>query len=313
MQSPMLWMVHMLLLLRYFCLFTIILPTSMTFADEVISKPKMSKTTKIIWIIEDTFEWQDYINKVSKTTSQDTAKIIMLGLEGLGFKLTFVKATGGRAEKILQNEVNACMSSRIKNIKREKFSIFSLPHEIYLGQQLYRVAQTFPLNEEVLNSRGEIISLALLFNYYPKQVLAIPTAVSYGVKIDKQIAELNSDNVFIRAGANRITSLTNMLLKNRIDYIIAYPQDINIINPENISIEGYTIADSPPYFLGHVSCSKTAIGALIIQRINEILQQAYQSTEFYYAHEKWLLSGDLPKLRKHFQEVFHYLPDVNYH
>ena len=301
----------MLLLLRYFCQCLITLHATATFSFEQISPPSAANNPTIIWIIEDTFEWQDYINKISKTISQETATIIMRGLGELGYQLDFVKATGDRAERMLHNEVSACISSRIKNTTREKFSIFSLPHESYLGQQLYRLAQASPLNENVLNNRGEIISLARLFGHYPAQVLAIASGVSYGVRIDQQIAELSNNNVFIRAGANRISSLMNMLLKNRIDYIISYPQDINIINRDDVHLESYTIADSPLYFIGHVSCSKTASGQKIIESINVILQQAYLNNELYFAHEKWLLTGDLPKLRKYYQEVFHFLPSAH--
>lgn len=266
---------------------------------------------EIIWLIEDTLEWQDYINKISKSTSQDTAAIIMHGLEKLGYQLNIIKSTGERAERMLKNESSACMSNRIKNPEREKFSVFSLPHDLYLGLQLYRVTKKYPLSEQVLNKQGEVISLSQLFQHYPKQVLAIPTAVSYGVAIDKQINALASDNIFIRGGNSRIASLANMLLKNRIDYIIYYPQDINSINHDNVSLESYTIAGSPPNFLGHVACSKTAEGKKIIKDIDDILRQAYQSKAFYIAHEKWLLKGDLTTLRQYYLEVFEYLPEAN--
>ncbi|WP_019028367.1 hypothetical protein [Colwellia piezophila] len=301
----------MLLLLRFCLLATITLFPSLTTSNEVSPLATSPHTKTITWIIEDTFEWQDFVSKISKTTSQDTAMIIMHGLESLGYQLTVVKATSDRAEKILQSEVNACMSNRMKNPQREIFSFFSLPHDLYLGLQLYRVTQSTPLHEKVLNSQGEIINLARLFQYYPEQILAIASGVSYGAEIDKQIKELSIDNVFVRAGASRITSVANMLLKNRIEYIIYYPQDINALNLDHITLESYTIAGSPPYFLGHVSCSKTAVGEQIISQINDILQQAYLSTEFYYAHEKWLLSGDLPKLRQYYLEVFQFLPGVD--
>ncbi len=78
-----------------------------------------------------------------------------------------------------------------------------------------------------------------------------------------------------------------------------------------MNLENYTISGSPAYFLGHVACSKTATGKKIVKHINEILQKAYLSTEFYYAHEKWLIKSDLPKLRKYYLEVFNFLPDAS--
>ena len=301
----------MLLLLRYLSLCAITLLSINTFAHEAQDPTNTTSNPKINWIIEDTFEWQYYLNNISKSTSQDTATIIIRGLEDLGYQLNFIKATGDRAEKMLKEETNACMSSRIKNSRRETFSFFSLPHDLYLGLQLYRVTQAQPLNEKVLNNQGELISLTRLFEYYPDKILAIPSAVSYGVEIDKQIKRLSTNNVFTRVGNSRIASLVNMLLKNRIDYIIFFPQDIKRINQDKISLENYIISGSPPYFLGHVACSKTTSGKKTIAHIDAILQKAYLSTEFYYAHEKWLIKGDLPKLRKHYREVFNFLPKAS--
>jgi len=265
--------------------------------------------SKITWIIEDTQEWQSYIDKTPTTTSNETALIIINGLVDLGYRLNFVKATGNRAEKILRNEDNACIADRIKTPSREEFSLFSEPHDLYLGQKLYRVAQSDPLSSNILNSKGELLSLAHLFNLNAEKILAIGSAVSYGIELDRQIAELNKQNIFIRSGGNRIASLAKMLFKSRVDYIIYYPQEINALNLNNIELDSYTIAGSPAYFLGHVACAKTETGEHIIQHINEILQQAYKTRDFYYAHERWLGTGDLPKLRQYFFEVFKYLPN----
>lgn len=299
----------MWLLMRYCCLYAISFLSMNASSYELTNIIETTQHSKITWIIEDTYEWQDYINKVSKTTSQDTATIVMRGLEQQGYDLNFVKATGDRAEKILKEEANVCMSNRIKTPKREEFTIFSLPHDLYLGLQLYRISQPAPLSEKVTNDQGEIISLSTLFAHYSDHILAVASGVSYGVGIDKQIAVLNPNNVFIRAGGKRIESLAKMLLKGRVDYIIYYPQDINTINQDKVNLESYTIAGSPPYFLGHVSCAKTTTGKKIITDINKILKQAHQSKDFYFAHEKWLIKGDLPKLRKYYYEVFKYLPN----
>lgn len=267
--------------------------------------------SKITWVVEDTQEWQSYVDKTPTSTSNETATIVINGLIDLGYRLNFIKATGDRAEKILQNEANACISDRLKTPNREVFSFFSRPHDLYLGQKLYRIAQSTPLSSKELNSQGELMSLAHLFTRYPEKILAIGSAVSYGVELDRQIAELNPKNVFVRSGSSRIVSLANMLFKSRVDYVIYYPQEISKLNQSNVKLESYTIAGSPPYFLGRVACAKTEVGEHIIKHIDEILLQAYQTREFYCAHEKWLDTGDIPKLRQYFHDVFKHLPDSN--
>jgi len=298
----------MSLIMRY-CLYAILFSPLNANSTEPHPLGKSSVHSKITWIVEDTQEWQSYVDNTPTSTSNETATIVINGLVDLGYRLNFIKATGDRAEKILRNEDNACISDRIKTPAREVFSFFSQPHDIYLGQKLYRIAQSSPLDPEDLNDQGELLSLARLFSRHPKHILAIGSAVSYGDELDRQIAAIEKQNIFVRTGSSRIVSLANMLFKNRVDYVIYYPQEINDINQNNIKLESYTIAGSPPYFLGHVACSKTELGEEIITHINEILQQAYRTREFYCAHERWLDTGDLPKLRQYFYEVFKYLPD----
>jgi len=295
-------------IMRY-CLYATLFLPFYTYSTEPHPLGEPSELSKITWIVEDTQEWQSYVDKIPTSTSNETASIIIKGLADMGYRLSFIKATGDRAEKILRNEHNACIADRIKTPAREVFSYFSQPHDLYLGQKLYRIAQPSTLSSNVLNSKGELISLAHLFARYPEKILAIGSAVSYGIKLDKQIADLNPKNVFIRTGSSRIVSLANMLFKNRVDYVIYYPQEISELNQGSIELESYTIAGSPPYFLGHVACSKSKFGKQITEHVNEILNQAYKTREFYCAHEKWLNTGDLPKLRQYFYEVFKYLPD----
>jgi len=298
----------MSLVMRY-CLYAIIFLPLHVASHESYSLTKASPHSKITWIIEDTIEWESYLNKTPTTTSSETSMIMIDGLVNMGYRVKFVKATRGRAEIILQNEDNVCMADRIKTPHRESYSFFSTPHDLYLGQQLYRLAQSSPLANKVLNNQGEVIDLPSLFSYYPSQILAIASGTSYGIELDRQIAELNPDNVFTRSGSKRAVSLAKMLLRKRIDYIIYYPQEINEVKQSNIKLESYTVADSPPYFLGHVSCSKTKAGKQIIMHIDEILKHAYRTNEFYQAHEKWLMVSDIPKLRLYFNEVFNYLPN----
>lgn len=300
----------MSLLIR--CCFYVILALPLNAnSHESDTLTKTSQHSKITWIIEDTVEWESYLKNTPLTTSSETTMIIVDGLVNMGYRVEYVKATRGRAELILQNEDSVCMADRIKTPARESYSFYSTPHDIFLGQQLYRLAKSSELNNQVLNNQGEVKSLASLFFHHPNQILAIADGTSYGVELDRQIAQLNPDNVFTRSGSERAVSLVNMLLRKRIDAIIYYPQGINEANKKNVKLESYTIAGSPPYLLGHVACARTKSGKQIITHINEILKQAYRTKAFYQAHEKWLMIDDIPKLRRYFKEVFDYLPSKN--
>jgi uncharacterized protein (TIGR02285 family) len=274
--------------------------------NNLISAPHKKE---ILWLIEDTFEWENYKKNVSTSTSQDTALIVMKGLDDMGYKLNFVKATGKRVNRILTDSNNACISNRIKTKAREEFSIFSFAHDIYLGLMLYRKSQLEPLNPNVLNDQGEVIDLASLFKHHEEQILAVSSGISYGSAIDKQIAYVPKKNLFERTGGTRLKSLAEMFFKGRIDYVIFYPNDMDTVINKNIDLESYKLANTPAYILGHVTCSKTTTGNAIIKDINKILIQAYTLPEFYHAHEKWLPTSDLETLREYYLQVFGQFPN----
>ena len=264
---------------------------------------------EILWLIEDTYEWENYKKGISTSTSQDTAAFILKGLDSMGYTLNFAKATGKRINRFLINSNNACISNRIKTKEREKFSTFSLAHDIYLGLQLYRRSQIEPLPPEILNNKGEIESLAALFKYNTDKVLAISSGISYGSAIDEQIKYLAEKNVFKRTGGSRLKSLAEMFFRGRVDYVIYYPTDMDVIAKNSVDLESYKLANTSPYILGHVTCSKGKYGNAIIQDIDKILKQTYSKFEFYYAHEKWVPTSDLPTLREYFIEVFGAFPE----
>lgn len=280
-------------------------------AAEKKSKPTLplNNPKEITWLIQDTFEWDNYKKNISTSTSHDTAVIVMTNLINMGYKLNYVKATGKRANRFLKEHTNVCTSNKIKTKAREEFSLYSLPHDIYLGLKLYRRSQLHSLTQEVFNSKGEVISLKRLFKFYPEQVLAVSRDSSYGSNIDNQIKKMPHNNIFKLTRNSRLDSLAEVFLKGRIDYIIYYPTDMDKITNGEILLESYKLANTPPYILGYVTCSKSPEGKDIINDVNKALKQAYLNPAFYHAHEKWLPTSDLPIFREYYLEVFGQFPE----
>jgi uncharacterized protein (TIGR02285 family) len=275
------------------------------FIPKIVWSSAPPKYEEILWLVEDTYEWADYEKGISVSTSQDTATIIITALLGANYKLSFVKASGERINHFLKNNDNACISNRIKTPAREEYSLYSTPHDIYLGLQIYRLKQKEPLAYALFDSQGEITHLADIFNYYPANTLGVSGGISYGVEIDQQLQLLKEENLFVRSGGLRLQSLVNMFFKKRIDYVIYYPTDMDkLLKSTSIEIESYKLAETPAYLAGHVTCSKSIFGKKVIKKINHILTNAYKTEEFYNAHAKWVPTSDLKTLNHYFNEVF---------
>ena len=298
-----------LLVLVLACFFSI----NVTYATSVESLKKSTSKPEILWLIEDNIEnfnanINTGINKEKiNSTSTYTEKLILSQLKG--FNIEFQTVPAKRANYVIKNNNNVCVTSRIKNSKREQYSIFSTPQNLYLTYKLYRLANsTEPIPAEVFNNKGEIISLSALFSAQPNKLLTIADGISYGKFFDNEINKLRSKNVYSRSGVKRAEAISKMLTKKRIDYILYFPTVFNLIMNKETAIESYSIANAQPYILGHISCSKSKLGQQVIDKINIILHNAYQTEEFYQAHYQWIHPQDKKLLDQYYPEVFGVVP-----
>lgn len=98
-----------------------------------------------------------------------------------------------------------------------------------------------------------------------------------------------------------------MLIKDRIDYLIDYPEDVSrALNQHSTAIvlDSLAIAGSPDYIVGYVACNKGEEGQRIIQDINKALEKLYHSYEFYLAHTRYLDKTDIANFNLAYQAIF---------
>jgi uncharacterized protein (TIGR02285 family) len=290
----------------YYLFIALYLCSPIIFAQQKTgTKTKPTSHQEIIWLVSDTYKWNNYKQGVSVSTPQDTAAIIIENLKSLGYSIVFVKASGKRINHFLKNNPNTCVSNRVKTLEREKAGYFSTPHDIFLSQKLYRKKSVKPLPKSLFNDKGEIISLTTLFEFFPNHLLTLSAGTSYGEEIDKQVKQLKNKNLFMRIGSLPLQSISKMMFKNRTDYAIFYPDDMGkLLKQSKQQVESYKLQGTPSYIKGYVHCAKTEIGEQVIKSINNILSKAYKTPAFLEAHTKWVLPSDLPLLKQYFKEVF---------
>ncbi|QBG34837.1 hypothetical protein [Litorilituus sediminis] len=271
-----------------------------SFCYDALAQPKK----KLTWLVENTHEGKINSDSPAVSTSQETIRYILKQLKSKGYDIEYIPTSIKRINALLKSQQNVCVDNKIKTPQRQQYSIFSDVQHIYLGLKLYRLAKTSPMSQKALNAQDEIISLPALFAQYPDEILGIADGASYGVILDKQIAQLASNNVFARSAGFRVKSTADMLVKQRVDYVIYYPADIDMLIGKRISLESYKVANTPDYIKGHISCAKTPLGYAVIEDINSILNKAYSSDWFYQSHAKWVPQSNHQDLKQYFLEVF---------
>ena len=156
----------------------------------------------------------------------------------------------------------------------------------------------------LVEDKVENIDLPLIFKALPTKTLGITKDISFGNFLDQQIKQIKPANIYYRGGSQRVVALESMLLKSRVDFVLALPVDITPSEAEKVLLEQYTIAGAPPYLIAHFNCSKGPSGQRIIKDINKILAKFYQTEDYYLAHKKWFSDKQLKGLQKFLAENF---------
>jgi len=241
------------------------------------------------------------------STVKDTTRLLMLSVPQYQFNIEFAQSPS--IARLLKKIPNACAPNRVKNPERLKDNIYSLPLNIALGLRLYykRDSKASARTLNALNKDKQLTSLSALFTGKSIYTLGIDAGRSFGVFLDNKIASLDEHNLVIRSGGESTKSLVKMLSKDRIEYLIDYPEDINNAIkelPTPISLDSLAIADSPSYIVGYVACNKSPSGQKVINDINKALQQLYKSHQFYIAHTRYLDNSDIADFNQAYQEIF---------
>ncbi|KZW99918.1 hypothetical protein JL49_14930 [Pseudoalteromonas luteoviolacea] len=207
-----------------------------------------------------------------------------------------------RAIKALSDKRKTyCMLSLYKTRERQRFMHFSDNYAtIGLSPTLAISNKTLAaLNKQQL----ETVSLKQ-FIEKNNLVLGVVMQRSYGSVLDDIIKSLPKEQVLTRPGQDALESLTNMLIKNRVDAVIGYPSEhhyIHKLTHTRAQLSQLLLDDIAPLAYGYVGCTKNDNGKQIISMINETIPELTNSQAFKSIMIKWLpcyLETKLDKLLK---------------
>lgn len=197
---------------------------------------------------------------------------------------------------------NLCMVDLLKQHRREEWVEFSMPIAVTLPpaliissqhQQQWQIKDQFPL--------------AQLLRQFDKKVI-FESDRSYGL-LDN-IIQNHLHLPQVRKSPINTSRLTNMLLNDRVDYMVEYPFAAFAIAKamgRSKEIQTVTIAEQPRYLTAHVACTNNLWGQKVIRKINKIIKTHGASHEYRQAANtvmRFLPAKDQLQLNKIYDDVF---------
>ena len=269
----------------------------------------ISLANEIHWFSDDV---QDNVKLTTPITqpisiSVDTTRLLMNALEHYQFNIEFAQIPS--ISLLLKKLPNSCAPNRLKTTKRLAENLYSLPLNLYLDLHIYYKKESGhpALPQAAINEKNQLVSLASLFTGKNAYTLGVDNGRSFGDFLDKQIAALDSHNLIIRKGGQRSTSLANMLIKNRIDFVLDYPISMkNALknHPESVELTSLEVAGNQQYIVGYVACNKGDIGKKVIEDINAALRKLYHQYSFYQAHIRYLDKADIADFNRAYNVIY---------
>ncbi|WP_284245350.1 hypothetical protein [Thalassotalea insulae] len=237
---------------------------------------------------------QAHNSALSVTTNQ-------LLFANLAIKLNFNYMTTQRSTTQMDEGENICLIDRIKTPLRASKYLFSLPVNLYLSRRFYQNIHAPVINDPELLIDGALDLLAF-FKKYPDKKLLLSHKISYGNALDNLLANLPDKNKTYRRGAAHETAIVDMLVFERVNYTLLYPQQISEQNIKT-PLRSYEIAGIPPFVAGRLMCTNSAEMQLFIEKVNQTLKRLYDNKILFNAHLTFIPDEYADVLAKYFHQA----------
>ena len=192
----------------------------------------------------------------------------------------------------------ACAISIKKSAKRDKYLDYSIPALFIPGHGV-----TFRKGEENTFTSGSLRELLGNKNL----TLGITGSRVYGGEIDTLINENKGDNINIRKSNNNFLKHSQMLLSNRVDYVLGYAMENGYVGQtEGISdqIGFIPLVEATKYSYTYITCTRSVHTAEVLGAINKFLIEHRPSAAYRSYHEMWLDKSFIPQYRKDYDKQF---------
>lgn len=197
-----------------------------------------------------------------------------------------------RREGKWSKDKQACAPGIFKNGDRGGKVIFSNPYLATLSPGMFTRASTTEEIGPYIDKAGKV-SLATLLEQ-KKLVVGTITGRSYGSDLDALLQKASAQSLFEMTSKNAIESLQKMMVKKRVDAVLANPYEPAFAaNGTAKQFKFWPITEQAPYQLVFAACSNTPEGEKIVRALNGIFAQPAIREEAHRYFEAWLKKEDL--------------------
>ena len=181
-----------------------------------------------------------------------------------------------RLEASLQQQPNACVLGMMKNAERETYLHFSRPFPISSTPALMVRRSDAVRWRALIDEQGRLSLRAWLQR--PNNHLGLAEGRAYGAVVDGLLEAQPAGRIDRVTSQNPTLNLMQMLRHGRIDALLVLPfepaqqaRDAGLA-PEQWQL--LPLQEQGPTREGHVACSRTALGAEVVRRADEVIAGA---------------------------------------
>lgn len=199
------------------------------------------------------------------------------------YEFSFKTSNYTTAHNNIVTSKNVCLRNIVKTQEREKSFLFSKPQTLFLGLRLYFSPHIAPLKIQELNK----LSLFEIFKSNTDLVIGIEKGRAYGDELTYTFDQLPSRNKYYKVGSDGQNLMIYMLLEGRIDMMLEYPEVMEYKKnqlSQNTELYSTSLPKTAPLVFGRIACSKSELSSQLIDKVNKILTQIYDSKEYKEAH-----------------------------
>lgn len=226
--------------------------------------------------------------------------------EAIGYPDNLIYAPFSRAQKLIQNTSPTCLLFMRKTVERSEKFLFSKPISLSMGPRLYQQLDSRILSPDMLDSDGNVLSIAEIFLTRPRANIIILPEHSYGDVLDSQIAKIKDSRKVGRHVGDQHKSTTTMFYHQRADFALMSSSEVLIYDREHedtIKYRSYPIKNVTLPITVHIMCNKNVITERWLDKVNRSLPSIYQSDSFWAGYENAYTGDDLLQLRKAVDEL----------
>lgn len=189
----------------------------------------------------------------------------------------------------LKNFSNICCSCIYKTKEREEFAVYSEP--VYVGFSNGVIIPRKKINQyQEFITPDHSIDLKEMLNRQKQIKIGLIKGRYYGTSCENVIAPFRkTDKIYERCSDDSL-GLVSMLLKNRIDIILALPMEIAYTSKKSgldkDCLAFFPMKDAKQYDLIYMACSGNEWGKKVIDQINIAIEQKRPVFLKYY--RDWL-------------------------